>query len=196
MNQSFRRERTRNNITQELQDEVNENNSSESDNKTTSFEGNRPPSAIKRFESVYHFIKDSMPETTHNIHIIHALRNYRDQMTERLLNENPYHKSTESYENNKISIRFLLKHLTTPDYKFYKEMNDLLHTMPLKYDDLDGQTSDINDVIRIIREDSGEQSPTIPYLTTNNEMFNNSQASVKHSAPGTVSSSKPQRSID
>ena len=75
-------------------------------------------------------------------------------------------------------------------------MSDLLYTLPFKFDGLDAQTSDINDIIRIIREDKVTNSYSIPYITTNNENFNNSQSSVKRSSPSKVSNQKSYRSCD
>ena len=112
-------------------------------------------------ETHFHYLKNILPETPHNIHIRHALRQYRDEMSQRILHENPYNASTESYNNNKISLRFLLKQLSSSECLYFKQMSDLLYTLPFKFDDLDAQTSDINDIIRIIREDKVTNSYSI-----------------------------------
>jgi hypothetical protein len=94
------------------------------------------------------------------------------------------------HNNNKLSLRFILKQLISSRYLFFDEIIALLYTLPYKSDDLDGQTSDINDVIRIIRDDDGKHS--IPYIKTNND----SQASIDSNLPSRVSCQKPNRSAD
>ena len=72
----------------------------------------------------------------------------------------------------------------------------LLYTLPFKYGDLDDQTSDINDIIRIIRDDDGEHGCCTPYITTNSDSFNHSQASIKCRSPRRVSNLGLHRSCD
>jgi hypothetical protein len=202
LNQSFRHERARTNIGEaSLHDNFQIGNNA--NNATIQMQGRSSPSAensansgVVLHQTPLHYLKDILPDTPHNIYIIHALRRYRDEMTHRLFQENPHHRSTESYTNNKKALWFLLKQLTLPNYIYFNQIIALLYTLPFKCDDLDGQTSDINDTIRIIRDDNGEHSCCIPYITTNSETFNDSQASIICRSPRRVSNLGLHRSCD
>jgi hypothetical protein len=209
LNQSFRHERMKNNTEQEFphvnQHIFNNENYNSMQNVAISSQceesrlnNDETPPKNNRIgnQTALNFLNDSLPNTPHNVHIIHALRTYRDEITQRLSLENPYHRKTITHNNNKLSLRFILQQLISSRYLFFDEIIALLYTLPFKSDDLDGQTSDINDVIRIIRDENGKHTCSIPYIKTNNDDFNDSQASIDSNLPSRVSCQKPNRSAD
>jgi hypothetical protein len=59
-------------------------------NATIQMQGRSSPSAenssnsgVVLHQTPLHYLKDILPDTPHNIYIIHALRRYRDEMTHR-----------------------------------------------------------------------------------------------------------------
>ena len=131
LNLAFRHERARVNIQQDFQEEnidIINNESATSIQRNELLNQPKQHHQISReiaHESPLHFLKSILPDTPHNIYIVHAIRQYNNEMSRRLNTEDSYYKTTESYRNNKISLRFLLNKLVSIEDCLLKQERNL-----------------------------------------------------------------------
>ena len=86
-------------------------------------------------------------------------------------------KGDVNYINNGRSFRYILRQLSSNEMEFHDITMLLLYALPSKRLDMEGQISDINDVIRHIREQSSVTKLSINYIKMFDTEFDNSQQS-------------------
>ena len=94
------------------------------------------------------------PNTTHNILIIEKVREIKESLDIKLIQNDPHYKTSNVYENNKISFRFLIDQLSLPDKTFHTVLTTLLYAIVTKDDDIKSQINDCNDGLRTVRDSS------------------------------------------
>ena len=85
------------------------------------------------------------PNTPHNILIIQKIREIRTSLNEVLMQNDPYFKTSNTYENNKISFRFLIDQLMLPSKMFHVRLTTLRYALVVKDDDIKSQINDCHD---------------------------------------------------
>ena len=151
--------------------------------------------------SVHRIITDEFPQVPHNVLIAESLRQFIHSFTIWLVEENPDFKTTDTYKNNKKSLRFVLEQLCSSKFFFHDEACSILHAFPLKSNDKNGQVSNINDCIRTIRNLGSGELKCPPYVKTNFSYFDNSQDALDSNSQKQVNytqvnTNNPTRSCD
>ena len=127
-------------------------------------------------KSLTSYLLTQFPNTTHNILIIEKIRETKKSLTYKLIQNDPYHKISNTYKVNKMSFRFLIDQL-------FKTKRFTLCL--LRY------------YIRLLRKgrtvrDTSTCHPHIHKIKINDADYDLSQESI----PKTPSNIKPKRSID
>ena len=94
------------------------------------------------------------PNTPPNILIIEKIREISTSLNEMLMQNDPYFKTSNTYENNKTSFRFIINQLTLPSKMCHVELTTLLYAPFFKDDNIKSQINDCNDGLRTVRDTS------------------------------------------
>ena len=182
LNLCFRHEKSKSNLEKlrlEKKNEKDKNENSEEKDDVeegiNEYEKNEQNEADYDRRRVHRMITDEFPQAPHHILIAESLRQFIDSLTTKLVEENPNFRTTDTYRNNKKSLRFVLEQLSSSRFAFHHEVCSILYAFPLKSTDTNFQVSNINDCIRTIRNLGSGELKFLPYVKTNFACFDNSQ---------------------
>jgi hypothetical protein len=132
-------------------------------------------------EDAFSKLRNDFPNTPHPVFIAEALRGIMKSLKKNIHVRHPFFKGSVNYKNNGISIRYILNQLASNTMEFYDLIVLLLYALPSKCNDLEEQVSNVNDVIRHIREKLPIMKKTINYIKMCESEFDSSQESYASS---------------
>ena len=205
MNLCFRHEKVKSNLEKlRLKSKEKDENSEEKygvkvDINENEIDNQEEANSVER--SSHKKIRDEFPQVPHHVLIAESLREFIEIFTMKLVEENPNFRTTDTYRNNKKSLRFILEQLCSSKFYFHNEICSTLYAFPLRSTDSYGQVSNINDCIRIIRSLGSGALKYLPYVKTDDESFDDSQDTLGSNSQGQVHDTniiinKPTRSSD
>ena len=205
LNLCFRHEKVKSNLEKlRLKDKEKDENSEEKEDVEVDINKNEIDNQEEANfvgRSSHQKISDEFPQVPHNVLIAESLREFMEIFTMKLVEENPNFRTTDTYRNNKKSLRFILEQLCSSRFSFHDEICSTLYAFPLRSADSYGQVSNINECIRIVRSLGSGELTLLPYVKTDDENFDDSQDTLGSNTQGQVHNNnviinKPTRSSD
>ena len=120
LNLCFRHEKSKSNL-EKLRLKKNENGEEKDDGEETINEHENNEQNVFNYDrrSVHRIIRDEFLQVPHNVLIAESLIQFIDSFTIRLVEENPNFRTTDTYRNNKKSLRFVLEQLCSSKFTFH-----------------------------------------------------------------------------
>ena len=122
-------------------------------------------------------LRNDFPNTPHLVFIAEALRSVIKSLKKQKYVRHRHFKGSVNYINNGISFRYIINQLANITGELHDLTVLLLYPLPSKCNDLLEQISNINDVIRNIREKMPLIKRTIHYIKMYDSEFDASQES-------------------